>query len=310
MPELPEVETIRRHLAPHVEDRTLDAVEIRDPRWSRPLAPAELEAALRGRRVERLSRRGKYLIWELEDDVYLLMHLRMTGTLLLDPAQPPRHARVLFALGEHSLVFDDPRRFGTGELALGPEALTAFFDARLGVEPLAREFTAEHVYALARGSRAPIKAFLLDQKKIAGVGNIYADEALFRARVHPLRPANRLTRGQAAALRDAVVESLMDGLAAKGATIDDFRDPYGVSGTFQDQFLVHLREHEPCPNCGTPVRKLRAAGRGTYVCETCQPRPRASHKRRPATGDRPSEPVYAAAARPARPPLRSKATSS
>ena len=279
MPELPEVETIRRHLAPHVEGRTLDAVEIRDPRWSRPLAPVELESALRGRRVERLSRRGKYLVWELEDDVYLLMHLRMTGTLLLDPAEPPRHGRVFFTLGEHTLVFDDPRRFGTGELALGPEALAAFFDARLGVEPLAREFTAEHLYALARQSRAPIKAFLLDQKKIAGVGNIYADEALFRARVHPLRPANRLTRDQAAALRDAVVESLMAGLEAKGATIDDFRDPYGVSGSFQDQFLVHLREAEPCPNCGTPVRKLRAAGRGTYVCETCQPRPRAARKR-------------------------------
>jgi len=282
MPELPEVETIRRHLAPHVEGRTIDEVEIRDPRWSRPLAPAELEAALRGRRVERLSRRGKYLVWELEDDVYLLMHLRMTGTLLLDPAEPSRHARVLFTLGEHSLVFDDPRRFGTGELALGPEALDAFFDARLGVEPLAREFTGEHLYALARASRAPIKAFLLDQKKIAGVGNIYADEALFRARIHPLRPANRITRDQAAALRDAVVESLMAGLEAKGATIDDFRDPYGASGAFQDQFLVHLREAEPCPNCGTPVRKLRAAGRGTYVCETCQPRPRAAKKRRAA----------------------------
>jgi formamidopyrimidine-DNA glycosylase len=225
--------------------------------------------------VERLSRRGKYLIWELEDDVYLLMHLRMTGTLLLDPAEPSRHARVLMTVGEHLLVFDDPRRFGTGELALGPQALDAFFDARLGVEPLAREFTAAHLYSLARASRAPIKAFLLDQKKIAGVGNIYADEALFRARIHPLRPANRITRAQAEALRDAVVESLMAGLAAKGATIDDFRDPYGVSGTFQDQFLVHLREHEPCPNCGTAVRKLRAAGRGTYVCETCQPRPRA-----------------------------------
>jgi formamidopyrimidine-DNA glycosylase len=282
MPELPEVETIRRHLAPHVEGRALDAVEIRDARWCRPLAVEEVEAGLRGRRVERLSRRGKYLIWELEDDVYLLMHLRMTGTLLLDPPEPSRHARVLLMFGEHVLVFDDPRRFGTGELALGPQALAAFFDARLGVEPLARDFTAEHLHALARASRAPIKAFLLDQKKIAGVGNIYADEALFRARIHPLRPANRLTKAQTAALRDAVVESLMAGLAAKGATIDDFRDPYGVSGSFQDQFLVHLREHEPCPNCGRPVRKLRAAGRGTYVCETCQPRPRAARRARVA----------------------------
>src|SRR3954452_15239070 len=282
MPELPEVETIRRHLAPHVEGRTLDEVEIHDPRWSRPLAPGELEAALLGRRVERLSRRGKYLVWELEDDVYLLMHLRMTGTLLLDPAEPSRHARVRFRLGEHALVFDDPRRFGTGELALGPEALAAFFDARLGVEPLALEFTAEHLHALARRSRAPIKAFLLDQKKIAGVGNIYADEALFRARIHPLRRANRLTRTQTAALHDAVIASLRAGIEAKGATIDDFRDPYGVRGSFQDQSLVHLREGEPCHVCGSAIRKLRAAGRGTYVCESCQPRPRAT--RRPRRG--------------------------
>ena len=117
--------------------------------------------------------------------------------------------RVRIGLGDHELVFDDPRRFGTGELALGPEALDAFFDARLGVEPLERDFTGDHLYSLAQTSRAPIKAFLLDQKRIAGVGNIYADEALFRARVHPLRPANKLTRAQCAALRDAVVESLM-----------------------------------------------------------------------------------------------------
>jgi formamidopyrimidine-DNA glycosylase len=119
-----------------------------------------------------------------------------------------------------------------------------------------------------------VKAFLLDQKRVAGVGNIYADEALFRARIHPLRPANRLTRAQSYALRDAVVASLEAGIESKGASIDDFRDPDGVSGSFQDRFQIHLREGEPCQNCGNPVRKLRAAGRGTYVCERCQPRPR------------------------------------
>jgi formamidopyrimidine-DNA glycosylase len=274
---------------PHVEGRTLEAVDILDARWCRPLAPREVEAALRGRRVERLSRRGKYLVWELTDDLFLLMHLRMTGTLLLDPPAPTGHARVRFGLGDHVLVFDDPRRFGTG----------AFFDARLGVEPLEQGFTAEHLHALARTSRAPVKAFLLDQKRVAGVGNIYADEALFRARVHPLRPANRLSRPQCAAIRDAVVESLLAGLEAKGATIDDFRDPYGVSGSFQDQFLVHLREGEPCPNCGGPVRKLRVAGRGTYVCERCQPRPRGARK---ATRGAGAPPAQAAAASSARSP--------
>ena len=274
MPELPEVETIRRHLAPHVEGRTLRRLEILDPRWSRPLAPRELSDALEGRTIERLSRRGKYLVWELSGEAYLLVHLRMTGTLLLDPVGDPPHNRVWFELGDHRLAFTDPRRFGTGELALGEDALEAFFAARLGLEPLDAAFTPEHLHALARASRAPIKAFLLDQKRVAGVGNIYADEALFRARIHPLRPANRLSRAQAGALRDAVVASLEDGIEAKGATIDDFRDPYGVSGTFQDRFLIHLREGEPCVRCGRPVRKLRAAGRGTYVCESCQPRPR------------------------------------
>jgi formamidopyrimidine-DNA glycosylase len=274
MPELPEVETIRRHLAPHVEGRVLDAVDVLDERWCRPLAPAELEHAVRGRRVERLGRRGKYLVWELEDDAYLLLHLRMTGTLLLDPPERPPHTRVTFDLGEHTLEFVDPRRFGTGELALGPEALDDFFAKRLGVEPFDAEFTGEHLYELTQHSRAPIKAMLLDQKRIAGVGNIYADEALFRARIHPLRLANRINRKQAAALRDAIVETLELGIESKGATIDDFRDPEGVSGSFQDRFLIHLREGEPCVRCGRPVRKLRAAGRGTYVCESCQPRPR------------------------------------
>ena len=175
-------------------------------------------------------------------------------------------------LGDHDVAFTDPRRFGTGELALGPEALRRVL--RRPARASSRSTASSPPPTCTRWratSRAPIKAFLLDQKRVAGVGNIYADEALFRARIHPLRPANRLTRPQAQALRDAVVESLSAGIAAKGATIDDFRDPYGVSGTFQDQFLVHLREGEPCPRCGRPIRKLRAAGRGTYVCEGCQP---------------------------------------
>ena len=272
VPELPEVETIRRHLAPYVEGRIVEALEVLDERWCRPLAPVELAAALEGRRVERLSRRGKYLVWELEEDAFLLMHLRMTGTLLLDPPGAPPYVRVWIRLGDHALAFTDPRRFGTGELALGPDARDAFFAARLGPEPW--DTTPAALRAAAKGSRAPIKAFLLDQKRVAGVGNIYADEALFRARIHPLRAANRLTRAQAETLREAVVESLTAGIEAKGATIDDFRDPYGVSGTFQDQFLVHTREGEPCPRCGRAIRKLRAGGRGTYACERCQPRPR------------------------------------
>ncbi len=289
MPELPEVETIRRHLAPHVEGRVLERLTVHDERWSRPVAGAELAAAVNGRRIEALERQGKYLIFALSDDVHLLVHLRMTGALLLDPVEPPRHGRVTFSLsGGRTLVFDDPRRFGTGELALGTPAREDFLAERLGVEPFSPAFTSAHLYALTRASRAPIKAFLLDQRKVAGVGNIYADEALYRARIHPLREARRLKRAQVAALRDAVVAVLDAGIVAKGASIDDFRHPDGVQGSFQDRFLIHLREGEPCLVCGRPVRKLRAAGRGTYVCEGCQPRPRGAQAAARRSTSRPS----------------------
>ena len=276
MPELPEVETIRRRLAPLVEGRVLRSLDVLDPKWCAPLHPSELRDALEGRALQRLSRRGKYLIWEAQDEVYLLMHLRMTGTVLYDPPSGTPYARVSLELDDgHVLRFCDPRRFGTGELALGHPALEEFLDARLGVEPLGPQFTTEHLYLQTRKRRTPIKALLLDQRRVAGVGNIYANEALFRARIHPLRSAGMLKRAQVAALRDAIVASLQAGLGAGGATIDDFRHPDGVKGAFQDEFLVHSREGEPCTVCGTPVRKFVAAGRGTYACESCQTRPRA-----------------------------------
>jgi formamidopyrimidine-DNA glycosylase len=285
VPELPEVETIRRQLAPLVEGRRLSEMEILDPRWSRPLEPRELEDALVGRRIERLSRRGKYLVWHLQDEVYLAQHLRMTGAVLCEPRPEPTHVRVRMQLRpKRRLVIVDPRRFGTGELLLGEEALEAFFALRLGVEPLDERFTPEHLRSLARGRRTPIKAFLLDQRRVAGVGNIYADEALYRAGIHPLRPAGCLSLEQHAHLRDAVVEVLLDGIDARGATIDDFRHVDGFRGSFQDRFLVHRRAGEPCYRCGTPIVKLVAGGRGTYVCETCQLRPRVRRpKARPAS---------------------------
>ena len=301
MPELPEVETIRRHLAPHVEGRTLERAG--DPR--RALVPAARAGRAapprsQGRRVERLGRRGKYLVWELSDDVvpaHAPAHDRHAA------ARPGRRRRRTRACGSTSATtsssFDDPRRFGTGELALGPEALDAFFAARLGVEPLERDFTGEHLYALARTSRAPIKAFLLDQKRVAGVGNIYADEALFRARIHPLRPANRLTRAQCAALRDARRRVARG--RDRGQGRHDRRLPRPLRrqrDASRTSSSIHLREGEPCPNCGSPVRKLRAAGRGTYVCERCQPRPRARARRPRPRG----EPRGARRGRPRRAP--------
>jgi formamidopyrimidine-DNA glycosylase len=220
-----------------------------------------------------------------------MLHLRMTGNLLVEEQS---HTRVRFRFQERTLFYDDPRRFGTGELALGGDARDAFFAARLGLEPFDPRFTARHLQELARDCRAPVKAFLLDQRRIAGVGNIYADEALFRARVHPLRVAGTLKRAQWEAIHRGVIEALQAGIDAKGATIDDFRHPDGVYGSFQNQFLVHLREGEDCDVCGFTIRKLRAAGRGTYVCERCQARPRglqaasASSRRSPAASARAS----------------------
>jgi formamidopyrimidine-DNA glycosylase len=275
MPELPEVETVRRQLAPHLEGARIEDVEILDWRWTRPHAPAEVQDGLRGTIVERVGRAGKYMVWELSDDRHLLIHLRMTGALLLDPAVEPPHTRVRFALsGDRRLVYVDPRRFGTGHLMLGSPARDAYLGARLGAEPLTPAFTAEYLRSRARGRSAPIKAFLLDQRHIAGVGNIYADEALHRAGVHPLRAAGRLTAGQWERVRVGVEDALMTGIDAKGATIDDFRHLDGARGSFQDLFLVHRRAGEPCLTCGRPIRKIVVGGRGTYVCERCQPRPR------------------------------------
>jgi formamidopyrimidine-DNA glycosylase len=276
MPELPEVETIRRQLAPHLEGRTIVEAHILDPRWTRPDPPGAVEAELRGATVERVGRAGKYLVWALSGERYLLMHLRMTGTLLFDPVAPPPHTRVLLDLDDgHRLVYVDPRRFGTGHLVFGTDARDEYLNTRIGIEPLTPEFTGEHLRSMARGRTAPVKAFVLDQRRIAGVGNIYADEALFRAGIHPLRPAGRLTAADWERLRDGIEEALSAGIEAKGASIDDFRHLDGARGSFQDRFLVHRRAGLPCPNCGRVIGKIVVGGRGTYVCEHCQPRPRA-----------------------------------
>jgi formamidopyrimidine-DNA glycosylase len=278
MPELPEVETIRRQLEPVLAGRTISSARILDPLWCSPVKPREIELALSGATIERVARRGKYLVLELDGGAALAMHLRMTGNLLWVPAGKPiegHYRRVHFVLDdESSLLFVDARRFGTGRLFVSREQLNDYLDARLGPEPLDERFTPEVLARSAAGRTAPVKAFLLDQRRVAGIGNIYADEALFRARIHPLRAAGRLRRPEIARLRDAIVESLEVGIAAQGASIDDYRHYNGERGKMQEEFLVHRREGRPCPRCGRPVVKLRAAGRGTYVCRSCQRAPR------------------------------------
>jgi formamidopyrimidine-DNA glycosylase len=283
MPELPEVETIRRHLEPVTVGRRLEKLEIFDAMWCEPAPPTSLDDAVRGKRIELLGRRGKYLIWTFEDEVHLVMHLRMTGNLLLMGDQQPPYTRVLLPLDSgETIAYTDPRRFGTGVVLLGDDARDDYFAKRLGVEPLSPDFTTEYLREVARKRKQPVKAFLLNQERIAGVGNIYADEALFKSRIHPERPVGTLKRDQLEALREAVIESLEAGIDSRGASIDDYRQPDGAQGMFQTKFQVHLREGEPCIRCGTTIKKMRAAGRGTYVCETCQPKPRRRRTASPA----------------------------
>ena len=295
MPELHEVETIRRQLEPELRGRRIERLEVLDPRWSRPAEPRQLEEGVSGRRIESLSRRGKYLLLGLEGDLTLVMHLRMTGNLLLvdegdlvaavdeDAFEPAggRFLRARFSLEDgRELRFSDARRFGEAFL-LPSASVEERFEGRLGIEPLSDEFTVEAIEQVAAGRRAPLKSFLLDQAGIAGVGNIYADEALWRAELHPLSPAGSMRREHVEALREGVIGALRAGLESGGATIDDYLDSRGERGTMQDEFLVHNREGEPCYRDGTPIRRIVVGGRSTYFCPHCQvrlrrrPRPRA-----------------------------------
>jgi formamidopyrimidine-DNA glycosylase len=274
MPELPEVETVTRQLRPHLEGRVVRSVEILDPRWCQPDDSAVTEAAITGRRLLGLERRGKHLIWRFDGGT-LLLHLRMTGVLLADGAADAPYQRVVLTLDDGVTIrFCDPRRFGTGRWFDDGAEADAHLDARLGPEPLSDAFDGRALHRAIRTRRTSVKALLLDQKVVAGVGNIYADEALFHARVHPLRRGEQLTAGQCAALADGVKRALRDGIASGGATIDDFRHVDGFEGWFQLDFRVHRREGLPCPECGTPVVRRTVAQRSTYSCDRCQPKPR------------------------------------
>jgi formamidopyrimidine-DNA glycosylase len=297
MPELPEVETVARQLDPELAGRVIEGLEVLDARWCRPLVPKKLEAAVAGAAIEGLGRRGKYLLLALDGARTLVMHLRMTGNLVLvegesklDPSEgrrlyaaerstSERHLRARFMLDDGREVwFTDPRRFGEAFLIEDAKLDERF--AKLGVEPLSVDFTPEALGAMAAGRTAPLKSFLLDQSGVAGVGNIYADEALFRARLHPLSPAGSMKPEHQEALRDAVVAALEAGIDGGGASIDDYRDGRGEKGTMQDEFLVHTREGEPCPRCETPIARIVVSGRSTYYCPECQVRLRKRPKRR------------------------------
>ena len=275
MPELPEVETIRLQLALKLRSRRFDHVEIHDGRLTRPEPPEVVAAELAGEVVRDVRRRGKYLIFAFESGRHLLVHLRMTGSFQHPAAVgPDPHRRAVVNLDDGSdVAFRDVRRFGTW-LLLEPGELDAYLSARIGDEPLEGAFTTAVFARALAGRSAPIKGALLDQRAVAGVGNIYADEALWRARIHPQRPAGELARQEVAALRKTVRQVLGLGIARQGATLSTFRDPNGRKGRMQKAFKVYGLEGEPCERCATPIVKTRVAGRGTWFCPTCQPDPR------------------------------------
>ena len=274
MPELPEVETVRVHLEPVLVGRRFDRVEIRDPRVTRPVEPREVAAELEGEVVEAVERRGKYLVVRFETGRVLLIHLRMTGTLRHErdgaPDDDP-HLRVVVNLDDGSdVIYRDVRRFGTW-LLLEPGEETDYLAARLGEEPLTRAFTPATLAARFNRRRAPAKAALLDQRAAAGMGNIYADEALWRAQIHPLRPAGDLDAEELKRLHKAVRDALKAGIARQGATLRDYRTPDGGEGRMQSALKVYGRDGEACFRCGAQIAKTRAAGRGTWYCPNCQP---------------------------------------
>jgi formamidopyrimidine-DNA glycosylase len=272
VPELPEVETIRRGLEPFLVGRRIERAAIRDPRLTRPFDPDEVARQLRGERITGLDRRGKYLVVRFESGRVLLVHLRMTGNFRVagsDTADGPHDRAVLRLDNGSDVIYRDIRRFGTW-LLVEPQELELYLAERVGGEPLEEAFQTAGLASRLAGRRAPIKAALLDQRTVAGMGNIYADEALWRARIHPLRPAGELERGEVRRLHRALRDALRMGIAREGATLSNYATPEGERGRMQEEFKVYGREGEPCSRCGTPIEKIRAAGRGTHYCPRCQ----------------------------------------
>jgi formamidopyrimidine-DNA glycosylase len=273
MPELPEVETIRTSLEPKLLGRRFEDVEILDSRLTRPVDPAEVAAELLGERVAAVDRRGKYLIVRFESGLVLLIHLRMTGSLVHSrngAASAEPHLRAVVRLDDGSdVTYRDVRRFGTW-LVLRADELDPYLAARLGAEPLEPVFSARDLAERLAGRRAPVKAVLLDQRTLAGVGNIYADEALWRARIDPRRLAGDLEKPEIRALHRGIRRALEAGIARQGATLRDYRTPDGNAGSMQHEFKIYGRDGEPCSRCGTLIEKTRIAGRGTWFCPGCQ----------------------------------------
>jgi formamidopyrimidine-DNA glycosylase len=265
VPELPEVETVTRSLLPHLRGRVIRSAEFRQIRVLRG-DPEETARRLVGRKITGLERRGKFIMMHLDGDGGIFtVHLGMTGRLLIG-GELGKHTHAIIQLDRGVLTYDDPRQFGRLEWSPGiPRSV-----ARLGPEPLIVEFDEFWKKLHARTSR--IKALLLDQKFLGGVGNIYADEALFRAAIHPLLRASKISKRRARLLYDATREVLSEAIASRGSSVSDYVDADGRLGSFQQSHRVYQRHGEPCLTCGRPLSRTLVAQRGTHFCRHCQKR--------------------------------------
>jgi formamidopyrimidine-DNA glycosylase len=270
MPELPEVETTRRGVAPHVEGHKVTALRVYDHRLRWPV-PSDLAERIVGRRVDRVERRSKYLLFRL-DAMTLIVHLGMTGSLRVYEHAPPKrphdHVDIEFDSGV-VLRYHDPRRFGAILWCHGAAEDHPLL-ASLGPEPLTGKFDAQHLFRATRNRTTGIKQVLMDSQVVVGVGNIYANESLFRAGIRPTRGARRVSLRQLERLVGAVRETLSDAIAKGGSTLRDYVDSNGRPGHFQLNYFVYGRDGEPCRVCGAPIRTIRAGGRGTFYCPNCQ----------------------------------------
>jgi formamidopyrimidine-DNA glycosylase len=273
MPELPEVEVLRRSLRPLLVEERIIGLRVRNPALREPVDRRQLGRVVRGRRVEELRRRAKYLLIDLEGDRTVVVHLGMSGRLTLvagdAPVQPHEHVAFRLA-GGGRLAFCDPRRFG---LVLAVPTAKLESDrhfASLGVEPLSEELSGGLLAALARRRRGPVKSFLMDGRLVVGVGNIYASEALHRAAIHPRRSVARISQTSWQRLSTAVQATLRQAIEEGGTTLNDFADGEGRSGYFQVSLRVYGRKGEACPRCSRPIRRLVMSGRSTFYCPGCQ----------------------------------------
>lgn len=281
MPELPEVETVRRGLERQIVGRVFEGVSFLE--WPRTIDrpdPETLAARLAGRRVRQVRRRAKFLIVDLDgpagESAHLIVHLRMTGQVRVLPHDAPRDRfeRVAFRFTDgDELRFSDIRRFGRIALLDGAELAERF--RALGPEPLGDEWRPEAFVAQLAARRTRLKPLLLDQSFLAGLGNIYVDEALFRARLHPLTAAADVPRVHAEALYAAIREVLTDAIASGGTTFSNYRDAFGQEGDYYERRRVYGRTGDPCPTCGAPIARIVVGGRGTHFCPACQPAPAA-----------------------------------